>query len=90
MEYSTTILSIGQKSNWRYGVYEAETSMRSLCGPMMFHGPQEEHPVQMVLTDGKTADVTIAEQELEVDSDSNRRSARSIAVAGVSSASSSG
>ena len=41
--------------------------MRSLCGPMMFHGPQEEHPVQMVLTDGKTADVTIAE-----DPDSNR------------------
>ena len=39
---------------------------------MMFHGPQEEHPVQMVLTDGKTADVTIAEQELEVDPDSNR------------------
>ena len=70
--------------------YEAETSMRSLCGPMMFHGPQEEHPVQMVLTDGKTADVTIAEQELKVDSDCNRRSARSIAVAGVSSASSSG
>ena len=39
---------------------------------MMFHGPQAEHPVQMVLTDGKTADVTIAEQELEVDPDSNR------------------
>ena len=34
------------------------------------HGPQAEYPVQMVLTDGKTADVTIAEQELEVDSDS--------------------
>ena len=29
MEYSTTILSLGQESNWRYGVYEAETSMRS-------------------------------------------------------------
>ena len=90
VEYSTTILSLGQESNWRYVAYEAETSMRSLCGPRMFHGPQEEHPVQMVLTDGKTADVIVAEQELKVRPGQQPRSARSIAVAGVSSASSSG
>ena len=34
------------------------------------HRPQTEYPVQMVLTDGKTADVTVAEQHLEVDPDS--------------------
>ena len=34
------------------------------------HCPQTEYPVQMVLTDGKTADVTVAERHLEVDPDS--------------------
>lgn len=53
--------------NWaRYSRTKGAIKMHTI----LKHGPQEEHPVQMVLTDGKTADVTIAEQELEVDSDS--------------------